>query len=73
MLRQDRGNFAVLLWKGMDGYDEIFKAAKQFKNKMKGASSKKDIKTARKTYLEKQANRVVRSYKSWIDSRKEEY
>lgn len=57
----------------MDGYDEIFKAAKQFKNKMKGASSKKDIKTARKTYLEKQANRVVRSYKSWIDSRKEEY
>ena len=53
VLRQDRGNFAVLCWKGSDGYDEILKAAKRFKSKIKSATVKKDIKASRKKYLEK--------------------
>jgi len=35
-LKHDRSNYALVCWKGMDDYDEIMKAAKTFKSKLKG-------------------------------------
>ena len=34
-LRQDRGNYALLCWKDLDGYDLIAKSAKTYKTKHK--------------------------------------
>ena len=57
----------------MDGYDEIVKAAKHFKQKAKTAAGKKDTKQARKQYLEKQAMRVSRAFRHWIDNRRRDF
>lgn len=34
-LKHDRSNYALVCWKGMDDYEEIMKAAKAFKSKLK--------------------------------------
>ena len=57
----------------MDGYVDIIKAAKQNKAKIKNITQKKDLKQTRKRYLEKQATRVCRNFKHWIENRRREF
>lgn len=59
----------MLCWKDLDGYDLIVKSAKTYKSKHKSQAAKKMDKQEKKEYLVKQANRVVKAFKHWLDLR----
>jgi len=71
-LKHDRSNYALVCWKGMDDYDEILKAAKAFKSKLKNMQ-KAHVKGHKKKYGEQQATRVRKAFKEWNESRRKDF
>jgi len=75
-MKQDRNNYAVLCWRGLEGYEEIEKAARSFKykNKNNQKEKKESTKTKDKESQKKiMAQKVQKAFRDWLDKRKKTF
>lgn len=73
-LEQDRSNYGVFVWKGLDGYDKLCNSAHLFKKQAKMQSGKALKKDKHSTnFRMKQAQIISHGFLSMIKRRKREF